>query len=68
MTAEEVRTPPAEMVQGKVALPAGARIVSQSLSGDRIAIETELPNGGRAFFLFDTSADRMVGRYDVTAE
>lgn len=59
---------PAEMVQGTIALPAGARVVSQSLSGDRILIDTELSGGGHALFVYDTVANRLVGRFDIGTE
>ena len=62
-------TPPvAEMVQGRIVLPAGARVVSQSLSGDRILIDAELSGGGRALFVYDIAANRMIGRFDLGAE
>jgi hypothetical protein len=59
---------PAGMVQGTIALPSGARIVSQSLSGDRILVDAELTGGGRALFVYDIAANRMVGRFDIGAE
>jgi len=68
-----VETPPAdiaapptgEMAAGEIDLPDGARIVSQSLSGNRIAIDAELPGGGHAIFLYDTLERRIVGRFEV---
>lgn len=53
---------------GTVRLPGGARIVSQSLSGDRIAFDVELATGGRAIILYDMPGDRIVGRFDIAAE
>ena len=58
---------PGEAMAGRIDLPAGARIVSQSLSGERIAIDAELAGGGRAIFIFDIRAGRIVGRFDVGA-
>ncbi|MGE0500879.1 MAG: fimbrial protein [Rhizobiaceae bacterium] len=68
----EADTPPAadasgEPVAGTIALPPGARVVSQSLSGSRIAIDVELPDGARAILVYDLVGGRLVGRYDVTA-
>ena len=49
-------------------LPAGARMLSQSLSGTRILIDAELAGGGRALFLYDAAEGRMIGRFDVVAK
>jgi len=61
---------PAEgaFLSGEVALPAGAKVVSQSLSGNRISIEAELADGSRAIFLYDFAARRMIGRFAVTQQ
>jgi len=66
-------TPSAEAPDGSpmagiVRLPAGARIVSQSLSGDRIAFEVESGDGSRAIILYDMPGDRIVGRFEIAAE
>jgi hypothetical protein len=53
---------------GTIRLPAGARVVSQSLSGDRIAFDVELPGQRRAIILYDMPGDRIVGRFEVAAE
>lgn len=73
VTASGPETPPlsdvpGEPIAGAIPLPAGARIVSQSLSGDRLAIDTELSGGGRAIFIYDLRARRVVGRFDVTPQ
>jgi hypothetical protein len=59
---------PEGIVEGQIALPAGARIVSQSLSGNRISLSLEFSDGRRAIYLYDVSARRMVGRFAVTEE
>jgi hypothetical protein len=61
---------PAEgaFLSGDIALPAGAKIVSQALSGNRISIDAELADGSRAIFLYDFSERRMIGRFAVTAQ
>jgi uncharacterized SAM-binding protein YcdF (DUF218 family) len=68
LSRERAPEAPAELVQGMIALPSGARIVSQSLSGDRILIDAELSGGGRTLFVYDTAANRMVGRFDIGTE
>ena len=61
---------PAEgaMVAGDIALPAGARLVSHSLSGNRITLDAELTGGGRAIFLYDIVEKRIIGRFDLKSE
>ena len=56
------------MVEGTISLPAGARIVSQSLSGERIALLVEGPGGAQAVYVFDLAARRIVGRFEAAQE
>lgn len=61
---------PAEggMLAGDILLPAGARLLSQSLSGNRIALDAELADGTRAILLYDIAEKRIVGRFAVKTE
>jgi hypothetical protein len=59
---------PEGIVEGQIPLPAGARIVSQSLSGDRLSLSLELPDGGRAIYIYDVRSRRIVGRFAVVEE
>jgi hypothetical protein len=62
----DVTAPPVgEIASGEIVLPAGARVLSQSLSGNRISIDAELADGGRAIFVYDMAEHRIVGRYDL---
>jgi len=71
-------TPPAEVAvqapspggvaEGQIALPAGARIVSQSLSGDRLSLQLELADGSRAIYIYDTAARRVIGKFAIAEE
>ena len=71
-------TPPAEVVtdvpspegvaEGRIPLPAGATIVSQSLSGNRLSLSLELADGSRAIYLYDIGQQRIVGRFAVVGE
>ena len=58
----------AGIAEGRIELPAGARIVSQSLSGNRISLSLEFSDGRRAIYLYDIGARRIVGRFAVTEE
>lgn len=55
------------VAEGSIALPAGARIVSQSLSGERVSLHVEEPSGQASIYLYDLSAGRMVARFVVKA-
>ncbi len=50
---------------GTIDLPAGARIVSQSLSGNRLSLAIELSGGERAFLIYDLSSGAVVSRVSV---
>jgi hypothetical protein len=53
---------------GRIALPAGARVNAHALSGDRLSIDATLADGSRAFFVYDLRQDRMIGRFAITSE
>jgi hypothetical protein len=59
---------PEGVVEGQIPLPPGARIVSQSLSGNRVSLSLELPGGGRAIYIYDIASRRTVGRFAVVEE
>ena len=59
---------PEGVAEGQIPLPVGARIVSQSLSGNRISLALELADGSRAIYLYDVAERRLVGRFAVTEE
>lgn len=51
--------------EGRIDLPAGARIVSQALSGGRLAVQIATAEGGRAFLIYDLAAGVVVSRIAV---
>jgi len=65
---EEASVPAAVDVlpSGEIALPSGARILSQSLSGNRLALHVTLAGGAQAIFLYDVAQGRILGRFDIT--
>ena len=65
---DAVMATPDALIEADIPLPAGARIMSQSLSGDRITLDVELANGSRVIFLYDIAERRVIGRFAVTAE
>ena len=65
----EVRPPSgADAVSAAIAIPAGARIVSQTLSGKEVLLGLELADGSRSFLLYDLGAGRALGTYAVKPE
>jgi len=65
LPAGDIPVPAGEAAGSDIVLPVGARIVSQSLSGNRISIDAELPDGSRSIFLYDMAERRMVGRFAI---
>jgi hypothetical protein len=54
--------------QGAISVPAGARIVSQALSGDRMAVQIALQGGERAFLIYDLASGDVVSRIAVETD
>jgi len=54
-----------EQLTGDIVLPVGAKVVSQSLSGNRLSIDAELADGARAIFIYDVTERRMTGRFSI---
>lgn len=67
VAAGEVPAPSDAMLEGEIALPTGARIVSQSLSGNRLSLDVETSGGGRAIYLYDLAERRVVGRFAIVS-
>jgi hypothetical protein len=53
---------------GRIALPAGARVVSQSISGHRLSLLADLAEGGRAVFIYDLATSQVIARHDIVAQ
>ena len=52
---------------GDIALPAGARVLSHGVSGNRLTLHVETGGGG-AIMVYDMAERRIVGRFDLTSE
>lgn len=62
-TAPEVKTAdPLPMVESQLELTPGTRLLSQSLSGNLVSLETLLPDGGTEIMIYDYRQSRFVGR------
>jgi hypothetical protein len=61
----EIPVPPGEPLTGDIVLPVGAKVISQSLSGNRISIDAELADGSRTIFIYDVTERRIIGRFAI---
>jgi hypothetical protein len=61
----EIPVPPGGPLTGDIVLPVGSKIVSQSLSGNRLSIDAELADGSRAIFVYDIAGKRIVGQFAI---
>ena len=66
--AGEVQAPAGAPLSGDIVLPVGAKVVSQSLSGNRISIDAELADGGRAIFVYDIAERRLIGQFAIRSK
>ena len=63
--AGDIQAPAGGLADGDIVLPVGAKVVSQSLSGNRISIDAELADGSRAIFVYDIAERRLIGRFAI---
>ncbi len=55
-------------VEAPIALPAGARLVSADLDGNRALLTIDGPAGAASLVLVDLATGRVLGRYALTPE
>lgn len=67
-TVSESTVPTGEMIEAAISVPAGARIVSQALYGNRVSLELELPNAAREILIYDFGERRIIARLQVQPE
>lgn len=63
--AGEVQVPAGAPLSGDIVLPVGARVLSQSLSGNRLSIDAELADGSRSIFVYDIAERRIIGQFAI---
>ena len=63
--AGDVQVPAGAPLSGDIVLPVGAKVVSQSLSGNRLSIDAELADGSRSIFVYDIAERRMIGQFAI---
>lgn len=59
----EIEVP--KMVESQLQLPEGARLLSHSLSGDRLSLETLLPDGVTEILVYDFKEARIIGKVQM---
>lgn len=64
----EIPVAAGSQLSGDIVLPAGAKIASQSLSGNRISIDAELADGSHTIYVYDIVQRRLIGQFAVKAQ
>jgi hypothetical protein len=57
-----VKPEPPKLIESQINLVPGTRLLSQSLSGDQLSLETLLPDGGTELIIYDYRESRVIGR------
>ena len=63
--AGDVQAPAGTPLSGDIVLPVGAKVISQSLSGNRLSIDAELADGSRSIFVYDIAERRVIGQFAI---
>jgi hypothetical protein len=63
--AGDVQAPAGAPLSGDIVLPVGAKVISQSFSGNRLSIDAELADGSRSIFVYDIAERRVVGQFAI---
>ncbi len=53
---------PPKLIELQINLTPGTRLLSQSLSGNELSLETLLPDGGTELIIYDYRESRIIGR------
>lgn len=53
---------PPKLIESQIDLTPGTRLLSQSLSGNQLSLETLLPDGGTELIIYDYRESRILGR------
>jgi hypothetical protein len=64
----ETRAPSGEVLEGDIAIPAGSRVVSHTLSGNRVSLDVELAGGQHTIIVYDLAERRIVAKLAVKPE
>ena len=64
----EARLPAGAPVEAAIRVPAGYRLLSADLDGERALLRVEAPDGAATLLLVDLPTGTIVGRYSIEAE
>jgi len=53
---------PLPLIESQIQIEPGTRLLSQSLSGNQLSLETLLPDGGTEILVYDYREARIIGR------
>ncbi|GHC76653.1 fimbrial protein [Limoniibacter endophyticus] len=56
---------PTAMAHGRIDLPQGAEIVSQTLDGDRLSLQLRHADGSHSFLIYDVIEGRIISRVTI---
>lgn len=60
--------PSSEVLSGEILLPAGARVVSHAVSGNRLTFHLRLAGEEEAVIVYDMAEGRQIGRFAIGHE
>jgi hypothetical protein len=66
--ATDIAVPDGEMIDAQIPVPAGSRLVSQSLSGNRVSLDLETANGERIILVYDIGQRRVIARLALASQ
>jgi hypothetical protein len=64
-TPAELAPPVGETANAPLVIPAGARVISQSIAGGRLSLHVGLDPQGEAILIYELPSGRQIGRYDI---
>lgn len=64
-TADMQPTPIGETTKAPLVIPAGARVISQSIANGRLSLQVALEPQGEAILVYELPSGRLVGQYDI---
>jgi hypothetical protein len=67
-SATDIRVPSGETIEADIPIPAGARIGSHTLSGNRVSLDLELPTSRHVILVYDLAERRVIARLAVTPQ
>lgn len=61
----EIAAPIGETTKAPLVIPAGARVISQSIANGRLSLHVGLDPQGEAILVYELPSGRQIGHYDI---